>query len=121
VVATVSRLCFLTEIQWLSVITACERKLRQRQRGCDSWAAKRKRWVMLVVASAGRTLKYRLIKHIREFRGIMCRYPPRESFDPIERKCSALFIVFAVVTVAVLRVVALPGRPLVDTGRFKLD
>jgi len=82
-VATVSRLCFLTEIQWLSVIAACERKLRQRQRGCDSWAAKRKRWVMLVVALAGRTLKYRLIKHIREFRGIMCRYPPRESFDPL--------------------------------------
>lgn len=82
-VATASRLCFLTEIQWLSVIAACERKLRQRQRGCDSWAAKGKRRVVLVVASAGRTLKYRLIKHIREFRGIMCRYPPRESFDPL--------------------------------------
>lgn len=38
---------------------------------------------MLVVASARRTLKYRLIKHIGEFRGIMCRYPPRESFDPL--------------------------------------
>lgn len=82
-VATASRLCFLTEIQWLSVIAACERKLRQRDRGVATVGRPRGRERVLVVASVERTLKYRLIKHIREFRGIMCRYPPRESFDPL--------------------------------------